>query len=137
MSLVEQSYESFSPEFHIQGKSSDFVKNDTRNSSCSLLNNFHTKMNMDDLINISSLILEKLINYYELNEFRSVNKMPSSNCIFDSEELSSCISLRNYIRRVTKFIKFDKLILILSMMNLDKFLEQNSDFVLSKQNCHK
>jgi hypothetical protein len=137
MSLVEQSYESFSSEFHKQGKSSDFVKKETRNSSCSILNNFHTEMSLDDLINVCSLILEKIINYNELYKFRSQGNLPSSNCVFDSEELSNCISLTNYIRRISRFIEVDKLVLILSMMNLDKFLEHNSDFILSKQNCHK
>ena len=136
MSLVEQSYEPFSSEFHKQGKSLDFVKKDTKNSS-SFINNFHTYMGLDDVINISSLILEKIINYNELYKLRNFNKLLTSNCIFDSEELCSCISLADYIRRISRFIKLDKLILILSMMNLDKFLDQNSDFILSKLNCHK
>jgi hypothetical protein len=105
---------------------------------------FSLNMNLNDVEKICSVILEKIIQInqnfkkdsnYSL-AFNSTFVL-SKYSIFESEDLPKAISIYDYIKRISSYIKFDKYILILSMMNLDKFLEQNKDFVLTKLNCYK
>ena len=95
------------------------------------------EMSLPDVENICSLILEKIIVYNENNLKKqwknSLIKFPS----FHSDEFPHYIKIKEYIERVINYINCDKHILILAMMNLDKFLELNSDYVLTKTNCYK
>ena len=51
------------------------------------------------------------------------------------EDLINKINLDNYIEKIVKHLDFDEHLLILSLMNLDKFLASN--FVLSELNIQK
>ena len=66
-----------------------------------------------------------------------LTNIASSYPLFESEDLPKAISIFDYIERISSYIKLNKYILILSMMNLDKFLELNKDFVLTKLNCYR
>jgi len=91
-------------------------------------------LELEDIINISSIILEKIFTF---NDCHQSNNIFSKFSQFDSLEFPEVISIRDYMSRVVHYIKCEKDILILSMMTLDRFLEMNSDFVLSRYNCYK
>lgn len=56
---------------------------------------------------------------------------------FENYYLYKSISIFDYIKRINHFAKIEQKVLILSMMLLDRFLEINKNFVLSKNNCYK
>ena len=95
------------------------------------------EMSLPDVENICSLILEKIIVYNENNSKKQWKNSCSKFSAFHSEEYPHYIKIKEYIKRVINYINCDKHILILAMMNLDKFLDINSDFVLTKTNCYK
>lgn len=99
--------------------------------------NSDSSMNLANVQSICSLILEKIIAYNEINLKKNCKISLEKYCTYDSQELQFLIDIRDYIKRLTNYIKCDKHILILSMMNLDKFLELNNDFILTKTNCYR
>jgi hypothetical protein len=111
--------------------------------SSSLFNpSFSLDMTLEDVMKICSVILEKIIQFNQrckkeqfLNY--SSNNLFSKYAMFECEELPKVINLSEYIQRISSYLKFDKYILILSMMNLDKFLENNKDFTLTRLNSYK
>lgn len=99
-------------------------------------------MSLDDTISVCSDIILKIIKITE--RFKLKSKLIlfkifflETDSLFDSYDLFSAISLNDYFKRITNYMKIDKTILMLSMMNLDRFLQLNQDFILSKFNCHK
>ena len=99
-------------------------------------------MSLDDTISVCSDIILKIIKITERFKLKSKlilfkNFFLETDSLFDSYDLFSAISLNDYFKRITNYMKIDKTILMLSMMNLDRFLQLNQDFILSKFNCHK
>lgn len=47
------------------------------------------------------------------------------------------MSVLEYITRLAKFLQIESEILILTMMNIDKFFLKNRNFILNKINCYK
>jgi len=99
-------------------------------------------MSLDDTISVCSDIILKIIKITE--RFKLKSKLIlfkifflETDSLFDSYDLFSAISLNDYFKRITNYMKIDKTILMLSLMNLDRFLQLNQDFILSKFNCHK
>jgi hypothetical protein len=95
------------------------------------------EMTFSDVQNICSLILEKIIDYSENNLKKQWKNSFEKFKVFHSDEFPYHINIREYIQRLINFINCDQHILILSMMSLDKFLELNPDFILTKTNCYK
>ena len=113
------------------------VKNENLNiSPYNDLNKFCLHIGLNDVIKICSLILEKIVQYNQTYKKQSAGIF-SKYSQFDSDEFSAVISIYDYINRIASYINCEKNILILSMMNLDKFLDLNKDFVLTKLNCYK
>jgi hypothetical protein len=98
---------------------------------------FKTGMTVLDVENICSLILEKIIDYNENNLKKQWKNNLNKFQVFHSDEFPFYIKIKEYIQRLINFINCDQHILILAMMNLDKFLELNTDFILTKSNCYK
>lgn len=93
----------------------------------------------------ATYILEKILKInqkYSYNEAaieaKSSNAIDSANgfAVFDSD-LSLKFSISEYVIRLNLYLNIEDGILILTMMNLDKFMLANKDFKLNKNNCHK
>ncbi len=96
-----------------------------------------SEMNLTDVKNICSLILEKIIVYNESNFKKQWKNTLNKFMVFHCDEFPLYLNIKEYIHRLIHYINCDQHVLILAMMNLDKFLELNSEFVLTKSNCYR
>jgi hypothetical protein len=120
-------------------KSESYINYKDLPSSSHFNPSFSLDMTLDDVMKICSVILEKIIQFNQKQSALDTNSNDSLSkySMFESEELPKVLNLSGYIQRISSYLKFDKYILILSMMNLDKFLEKNKDFTLTRLNSYK
>lgn len=126
MTMAEQS-------FHPAELHTKYSEEEMKKISSENLESSQSYLELEDVINISSMILEKIFAYNDNQKTNIFSKFSQ----FDSLEFPEVISIKDYMSRVVSYIKCERDILILSMMTLDRFLEMNSDFVLSRYNCYK
>ena len=95
-----------------------------------------TKNIPDSTLIISAYILENIIKINDNSELTNNNFFNLNYSIFDSN-IYLKQKIAEYMLRINIFLNIDKNILILTMMNLDKFMLMNTNFILNKHNCFK